>query len=608
MHALAPEAARSKNRSSIGTGSGAPACVRLLLWLLAAALVDPVCAGVLERALMPGPVAQVHQKYEAECKRCHQSFDRGAQAGLCLDCHQDIAKDVAAKAGLHGRQAESSCTDCHGEHLGVDVRIVKLDEAAFDHARTDFALTGQHAGTACKGCHAANRKHREAPTDCLGCHRADDRHQGRLGKDCGECHTAADWKQVERFDHARTDFPLRDAHTQIECVKCHVKSPVVERLAHACAGCHRDDDPHRGSLGSDCAQCHVATDWKSARFDHAKTGFVLAGAHRDANCSACHTVKGQYKGAAKTCSGCHRADDRHRGTLGDACENCHDSARWKPAPRFDHARTRFALVGGHVKAACTGCHADAAHFRETGKACVACHRKDDSHQGRNGDLCADCHDARDWKRSRFDHDKATEFALRGAHRDAKCEACHTQPVASFKPPSECAQCHAKDDVHQSRLGTQCADCHAEQDWKKSSHVHDRGRFPLIGGHRAAPCKDCHRTQLYADTSRECVACHRTDDRHQGHYGEDCARCHSPREWSLWDFDHRRTDFALTGAHARVRCDACHTPAAGARLSGDCGVCHAQDDAHAGGFGRQCARCHTTTSFTEIDPRVSGKSP
>jgi hypothetical protein len=576
--------------------------------LLALLLSSAAQAGLLERALMPGPVIQGHQKYEPECERCHSSFDKEQQPQLCMDCHKDVAKDINDKRGFHGRQSSSRCVDCHSDHLGVDASIVKLDETSFDHSKTDFSLTGKHVGAQCDGCHASGKKHREATATCVSCHRKDDRHETRLGENCGDCHSAVDWKTVEKFDHARTEFKLLGAHDKVECRQCHVESAVSKRLTHDCLSCHRQDDPHRGSMGEDCAQCHVESDWKTARFDHNQTGYLLLGKHRDAACSSCHKVKGEYKGAPTACVGCHRDDDRHRQTLGDRCDSCHDSARWKPAPKFDHAQTRFALAGGHLRSRCDGCHVDAAHFRDTGKECIDCHRKDDSHKGRNGIKCAECHDAKDWKTSLFDHDRATEFALRGAHRKAKCEACHVQAVDAVKPGSQCIDCHLADDVHKTRLGRQCGDCHQEQDWKESTYAHDLGRFPLIGGHRLVKCGDCHRTQLFADTDSACSACHRKKDAHDGRYGDDCGRCHNARDWQIWDFDHRSTAFALTGAHLRSTCAACHTPQAGPHLPKQCAACHAQDDVHEGGFGRRCARCHTTTSFSEVTPSVSGKSP
>lgn len=613
MPAHAHSLTAGKNRSSIGKCDLRPIFRRLQqglrLMLLAIGLVGGSAeAGLLERALMPGKVIQGHQPYEAECERCHSSFDKEQQPQLCLDCHKEIASELKVKRGLHGRQSSQRCVDCHSEHLGVGASIVRLDQSNFDHALTDFALTGKHKVAQCSGCHVAGKKHREANSSCVSCHRQDNRHQSELGDGCGDCHSTGGWKTTTHFDHALTGFTLLGAHARVECGLCHVDSAVSKRLAHDCTSCHQQDDPHRGSMGEDCAQCHVESDWKTARFDHQQTGFALLGKHAEASCGDCHKTRGDYRGAPNTCKGCHAADDRHRGTLGDRCDSCHDSRRWQQAPGFDHSRTRFTLVGGHLRSDCKACHVDATHFRDTRMECVDCHRQDDSHQGRNGLQCGDCHDARDWKTSLFDHDRATAFALRGSHRKARCEACHVEAVTAAKPGSQCIDCHVDDDVHQTRLGRQCGNCHREQDWKTSTHNHDLGGFPLIGGHRQVACGDCHRTQLFADTDSACSSCHRKDDAHAGRYGADCGRCHVARDWQIWDFDHGSTAFALSGAHERARCASCHRPGTGPTLSRQCASCHAQDDVHEGGFGRRCARCHTTTSFSEVTPRVSGQTP
>ena len=64
---------------------------------------------------MPGKVIAGHARYEEDCKSCHVRFDKGAQTGLCLDCHKEVASDVRARQGFHGRQKEQECRACHGE-------------------------------------------------------------------------------------------------------------------------------------------------------------------------------------------------------------------------------------------------------------------------------------------------------------------------------------------------------------------------------------------------------------------------------------------------------------------------------------------------------------
>ena len=55
-----------------------------------------------------------------------------------------------------------------------------------------------------------------------------------------------------------------------------------------------------------------------------------------------------WVGLETTCVSCHRADDVHRGSLGESCERCHDCKGWKPAPKFDHDSSAFPLTGKHV--------------------------------------------------------------------------------------------------------------------------------------------------------------------------------------------------------------------------------------------------------------------
>ena len=46
--------------------------------------------------------------------------------------------------------------------------------------------------------------------------------------------------------------------------------------------------------------------------------------------------------------------------------------------------------------------------------CVACHRKDDQKKGHRrkfGDKCETCHTEKNWKDSKFDHDRDTKYRI-----------------------------------------------------------------------------------------------------------------------------------------------------------------------------------------------------
>jgi hypothetical protein len=558
----------------------------------------------LESVLAPGPVIEGHVKAESDCRKCHIPFNRSAQDGLCLDCHKDVGMDVRTHGGYHGRMKPQACRTCHTEHRGRDAKIVQLDERSFDHALTDFALRGAHAApkVECRACHLPKKKYREAPGRCVDCHAKKDVHKGRLGVQCADCHGEDDWKKT-RFDHSKTRFPLRGLHVPVKCESCH-QANRFKGTPLACLGCHRKDDKHKGRYGEKCQTCHSDAGWKRLSFDHDRdTHFALRGKHATTKCDTCHAGF-LYRDKLQTaCVACHRKDDKHQGTLGAACANCHSERDWR-VESFDHAKTRFPLLGKHSLVKCLSCHKSAV-FKEAPSTCIGCHRKDDKHKGVLGEKCASCHTERSWKDTKFDHAK-TDFPLLGRHARVKCESCHRD--ADYKrTPKDCLGCHRKDDVHQGQLGVKCESCHDEVTWKKARFDHARTRFPLVGSHLVVACAKCHVSQRYKDARTECAACHARDDVHKKRLGPKCEDCHNVRSWRAWDFDHaKRTRFALDGGHTKLACVACHNrPVDGPpALSSGCASCHRKDDVHDGQFGPQCDRCHVSSSWKTVRRRIS----
>ena len=567
--------------------------------------------GSVESVLSPGPLIEGHKKFEEDCAKCHVRFDRKAQDGLCLDCHKDVAADVRGKAGYHGRMPQrDACRTCHTDHKGRAAKAAAFDPKKFDHRLTDFQLRGKHEPVECAKCHTAGRKYREAAHECVDCHKKDDVHKGSLGARCADCHTEADWKKA-RFDHATTRFPLTGKHVDTKCVDCH-KDTNFKQTPRECYACHRADDDrkgHKGQFGQKCESCHNTKAWKPTDFEHDRdTKYTLRGKHREAACTDCHKGPLYRTKVSQECYACHKADDKHNGTLGRDCASCHSEKGWKEPARFDHGATSFPLLGAHEKVECKSCHKSAL-FKEAPKDCIGCHKKDDKHAGSLGTACADCHTERTWKdtRARFDHDK-TRFPLRNAHAAAKCTDCHRDAQNYRNTAMECYACHKKDDKHEGQEGTKCETCHGDKSWKVTRFDHATARFPLTGQHLKVACKDCHQSTRYREAPRDCVGCHRKDDRHAQRFGERCDSCHNARSWALWSYDHAKTGFALDGAHARTRCESCHqrpAPAGkdAAPLAGTCVSCHRSDDVHGGQFGTRCEQCHAASSWKDLKGRA-----
>ena len=487
-------------------------------------------AQTIESLVMPGQVIAGHAEVEAECAACHKRFDRGAQNGLCLDCHEDVAADVDGEAGFHGKSddvAGGQCASCHTDHEGRNADILGLDEASFDHELTDFELLGKHLDTECGSCHEPAAKRRDAPGSCIDCHREDEPHEGNLGAECGDCHNPRGWADT-MFDHDSTGFALLGKHRDAACLDCH-EDQTHQNTPTTCFGCHADDDAHDGRSGQQCENCHNPSDWQDTSFNHARdTEFPLDGRHAELSCNDCHSEDPFDDVMDMACVACHLEDDNHDGHNGTDCANCHVTEAWSDIV-FDHnAHTDFALHGTHTTTACNDCHVDPIFETSPDNECSGCHRDDEVHEGQLGDRCNACHDETAWKDAPFfDHDLSS-FPLLGAHDIAECDACH-QTQAFHDTDSRCVGCHLEDDSHDGAFERQCESCHNPVAWDLWLFDHNtQTDFFLEGAHADVACNDCHRSSLDSMRKRGayCADCHRSDDIHDGEFGVNCGRCHS----------------------------------------------------------------------------------
>ena len=411
----------------------------------------------------------------------------------------------------------------------------------------------------------------------------------KLENDCGKCHEPFSRKSQAKLCLACHKEIAADRSTGL---RFHGRRPDAAK--QDCNHCHGD---HEGR-GSDIVQFDRET------FDHATTNFPLRDAHVSLSCGSCHARTAKFRDAPARCVGCHKEIEPHKGNLGESCDKCHNEAEWHRVKPFDHEATKFSLRDAHRSVSCLACHGGE-KYKGIGTECVSCHVIQDVHVGRYGPRCADCHAENKWKVVRFNHDRDTKYALKGAHAKVKCDACHSGDLYRDKLATPCISCHRKDDRHKGQLGVKCEDCHTEISWRQTIPVdHDITRFPLIGRHANIRCEACHRSPEFKKTPLECVECHR-DKHHEGRLGPNCGLCHDAFNWKQWRFEHdTRTKYPLTGAHRDLNCQACHVTKNMTKLvtPTDCFSCHRQDDTHQGAFGRACERCHTTTSFKQMGRR------
>ena len=470
-----------------------------------AVIVSSMLPPVLAFAqISPGELSRPHTDLEGmkNCLRCHE-LGEGPSDKKCLECHKEIASGIDKRRGYHYQVAgtgNKECYECHSEHAGRDFELVHWPGGInrFDHDKTGYELKGKHAGLNCRDCHKpdliredlsrfGDQVHSSSTflglhNACLDCHA--DEHGGQLAGDCTACHTNEGWKPASGFDHAKTSYPLTGRHVNLSCAKCH---PTIKTAA--------PQNPEDESL---------------VRFTGLQYG----------NCAPCH-------------------DDIHRSNYGSQCATCHNTSGWRDiaAAMFNHAKTRFPLLGLHAGLACEKCHApDAKKSPLAHETCVDCHA--DTHRGQfiaraDGGACEACHTVNGFVPSLFaagDH-AGTRFALTGAHlaqpcfachpaardedgqqyrvyvlSDRRCEACHTDPhfgqFSSSKPPKDCTVCHGLDV------------------WTPVMFTHDRdSNYQLEGQHRRVACGGCHVSVTangntfvrYKPIDPSCKTCHGEKD-------------------------------------------------------------------------------------------------
>jgi hypothetical protein len=425
-------------------------------------------------------------------------------------------------------------------------------------------------------------------------------------KECAKCHTEKDWKATS-FDHSKTRFDLKGKHVDVKCKECHIDHNYKNTLIK-CNECHRKDDDkaHKGVFGSKCETCHSEKGWKiNISFDHDKdTHFVLRDKHRETKCSSCHKAAGEK--LKSTCISCHKKDDKHNGTLGEKCEECHGVHDWKSPKGFNHDKdTKFPLHEKHLEAKCDKCHTTGLKFEKLPLDCGSCHKKDDekSHKGNFGQKCETCHKENDWKKTFFNHNKDTKYGLRDKHRDVACDKCHTANLYQQKLTQDCIFCHKKNDEHKGNLGEKCEKCHGEKGWKITTFNHDLDtKYPLRFKHAKVKCADCHTTPNFKEkTPAECYACHKKDDKHKGQEGEKCQDCHNEKSWKdEVRFDHAKAKFPLLGSHLKVECNKCHLASTFKDAKKECFACHEREDVHKRRYATRCDTCHNARNWKAWD--------
>lgn len=377
-----------------------------------------------------------HQAYPGrhadDCRACHGDPHLGqfetpdGRPQDCLDCHQRTAfapslftktSHQSTQFPLAGAHQNAECRSCHPVSSAI-ASLSDTGQSESGRSRIPAGLFWTSIETEAVASKPLPRLFRGTPRQCNVCH--EDPHAGQFSEgpfrnqDCDACHDVHSFDRLSftTAQHNQTAFPLTGSHLAVACTTCHGGEGNREQRIKdgyrgtptQCRACH--DDVHNrffeqrrfpaeyeGRRG--CARCHTTHRFDEivSDFDHGLwTGYPLRGAHRQADCAACHRdrapvtreIRNLGLAPGRACAACH--GDPHVGQFGPSlqvdCGRCHDETHRFSDIHFDHNRDcRFALDQDHVSLACSACHLPqrlpdgrfAIRYRPLGTDCGDCH-------------------------------------------------------------------------------------------------------------------------------------------------------------------------------------------------------------------------------------------
>jgi hypothetical protein len=694
-----------KNRDHVKSADACETCHVVTTWRISKfdhTQTNEPCQSCHDRLHATGKPF-VHIRSSNDCATCHVStawtigtFDHTGVVDGCFTCHDGVSATGKSKGHL---TTSNDCQSCHNTFNWTTVKFDHNDPlvaglSCLDCHGPGTRFTGKsrfHYPTTadCSGCHTTiswapvpessfDHSLTSTPDNCISCHTGQRLTvQGNsLGKTpghikssdiCADCHSSlTTWKGAV-FTHVNISSGCVDCHngvnatgrsnkhynTTTDCENCHTNTVtwVPASFDHTkavnvsnCFACH--DGQHLTSTNTalgktqnhvvssnNCADCHASqTTWTGAIFNHANVNTACVTCHDGTQSLSTGPIVGK--------------SNKHMPTS-DTCDVCHNTVKFVPYTRFDHAEISVPT--------CFSCHDGVQTISVAGRM----NGKIQNHIVA-GSNCETCHTSfTTWKTKLFDHSVIGNMP---------CATCHDGTSATGKSPThlpylttDCASCHVFTGwttLHfdHTFVSTNCADCHdgvkkisrptamlgkipnhiptgvqgcqvchtSFTTWKVAfSHVNASGtcfschngtiatgKLSISGKHilTSDTCENCHVNTTWvvapaafdhADPSvvgQPCATCHNGNPitgklsisgKHPT-TSDNCATCHVTTNWTVAaaKFDHTDPVVAATA------CEACHN---GTTATGKSGV-HILTT-------NTCVNCHTTTNWLVVANRV-----
>ncbi|MCL7454748.1 MAG: cytochrome c3 family protein [Anaerolineae bacterium] len=287
---------------------------------------------------------------------------------------------------------------------------------------------------------------------CFRCHNG--KHQTEDGETirlhCNICHSVP--VSVGEGDRV-PQLPVASIQEPASHLESNFMADHRFQASSACESCHGEIE-----FGSDdssfCANssCHGLA-WPEVDLDAAFAHPIpLEGGHAEVWCHDCHEGVRQ---PVFECANCHEPPtDPH---FGEECEDCHTPFGWDQVDlgEFQHP---ILLEGAHAQASCIDCHAEQVEGLEY--VCANCHQPPT--EPHFGPSCEDCHTPTSFSEATLPPE-LHPVPLEGAHAEADCESCHTDPDADLD--YICADCHEPPENH---LEGSCDACHSPDGFVESA--------------------------------------------------------------------------------------------------------------------------------------------
>jgi len=223
---------------------------------LATTIQSRLCMGCHREIRSALKEEHVHPPFKSECLSCHKPHSStdshlldSKPKELCLSCHEDLNKTLAASSYVHGALDQNeSCLNCHSPHSSEREKILISDDR-----------------TLCLTCHNKPIKTASGSIKNIGFMLKEGNaiHGAVTKEGCTFCHKGhtSEEHSLLAFAFPSGNYAPADADNFDLCFQCHDKKLITEEITNTATNFRNDErNLHvvhiNGPKGRKCTLCH----------------------------------------------------------------------------------------------------------------------------------------------------------------------------------------------------------------------------------------------------------------------------------------------------------------------------------------------------------------